>query len=33
MEIFRGGISSIDSGQYEAAKALNMNYWQTMPAG
>jgi polar amino acid transport system permease protein len=30
MEIFRGGIESIDSGQYEAAKALNMNYWQTM---
>ena len=30
MEIFRGGISSIDSGQYEAAKALNMNYPQTM---
>ncbi len=30
MEIFRGGISSIDSGQYEAARALNMGYWQTM---
>ncbi len=30
MEIFRGGISSIGAGQYEAAKALNMNYWQTM---
>ena len=30
MEIFRGGISSISGGQYEAAKALNMNYWQTM---
>ncbi len=30
MEIFRGGIESIDRGQYEAAKALNMNYWQTM---
>lgn len=29
-EIFRGGIQSIDSGQYEAAKALGMNYRQTM---
>ncbi len=30
MEIFRAGIESIDPGQYEAAKALNMTYWQTM---
>jgi polar amino acid transport system permease protein len=30
MEIFRAGIESIEKGQYEAAKALNMNYWQTM---
>ncbi|MCT4607536.1 MAG: amino acid ABC transporter permease [Marinisporobacter sp.] len=29
-EIFRGGIESIDKGQYEAAKALGMNYRQTM---
>lgn len=30
IEIFRGGISSIDSGQYEAAHALGLNYWVTM---
>lgn len=29
-EIFRGGIQSIEKGQYEAAKALGMNYFQTM---
>ena len=29
-EIFRGGIESIDKGQYEAAKALGMTYAQTM---
>lgn len=29
-EIFRGGIESIDKGQYEAAKALGMTYFQTM---
>lgn len=29
-EIFRGGIESIDQGQYEAAKVLGMNYRQTM---
>lgn len=29
-EIFRAGIQSIDRGQYEAAKALGMNYGQTM---
>lgn len=30
IEIFRGGISSIDTGQYEAAHALGINYWFTM---
>lgn len=29
-EIFRGGIQSIDQGQYEAARTLGMNYLQTM---
>ena len=29
-EIFRGGIQSIDRGQYEAARVLGMNYVQTM---
>jgi polar amino acid transport system permease protein len=29
-EIFRAGIQSIDRGQYEASKALGMNYVQTM---
>ena len=29
-EIYRAGIESIDKGQYEASKALNMNYSQTM---
>ncbi|EGW37135.1 amino acid ABC transporter permease [Desulfosporosinus sp. OT] len=29
-EIFRGGIESIDKGQYEAAKTLGMTYPQTM---
>jgi len=29
-EIYRAGIESIDKGQYEASKALNMNYYQTM---
>ncbi len=29
-EIYRAGIESIDKGQYEASKALNMNYFQTM---
>ena len=29
-EIFRAGIQSIDKGQYEAAKALGMNYSLTM---
>ena len=29
-EIYRGGIQSIDKGQYEVSKALGMNYWQMM---
>ncbi|MDR0770370.1 MAG: amino acid ABC transporter permease [Burkholderiales bacterium] len=29
-EIFRGGIQSINRGQYEAAKALGLSYRQTM---
>lgn len=29
-EIFRGGIQSIDRGQYEAARVIGMNYSQTM---
>lgn len=29
-EIFRGGIQSIDRGQYEAAQVLGMSYLQTM---
>ena len=29
-EIYRAGIESIDRGQYEAAKVLGMNYFQTM---
>jgi polar amino acid transport system permease protein len=29
-EIYRSGIESIEKGQYEAAKALNMNYLQSM---
>ncbi len=29
-EIFRGGIQSIDRGQYEGAKVLGMTYMQTM---
>lgn len=28
-EIFRGGLLSIDKGQYEAAKALGLTKWQT----
>jgi polar amino acid transport system permease protein len=30
VEIFRGGIESVDKGQYEASRALSMNYSQTM---
>ncbi len=30
VEIFRGGIQSIDKGQYEASKVLGMSYFQTM---
>ena len=29
-ESVRGGIMSIDKGQFEAAKAIGMNHWQTM---
>lgn len=29
-EIIRAAIQSIDKGQFEAAKALGMSYWQTM---
>ena len=29
-EIFRGGILSIDKGQYEAAYVLGFGYWQTI---
>ncbi|PRR79566.1 Arginine transport system permease protein ArtQ [Clostridium liquoris] len=29
-EIFRGGLQSVDKGQYEAARALGMSYSQTM---
>ena len=28
-EIFRGGLLSIDAGQYEACKVLGLNRWQT----
>ena len=28
-EIFRGGLLSIDKGQYEAAKVLGLSKWQT----
>ena len=29
-ESVRGGIMSIDNGQFEGAKAIGMNHWQTM---
>lgn len=29
-EIFRGGLQSIDSGQYESASVLRLSYWQTV---
>ena len=29
-EIFRGGIQAVDKGQYDAAKALGIGYWQSM---
>ena len=29
-EVIRGGIISVDKGQYEACKALGMNFFQTM---
>ncbi|WP_413944120.1 amino acid ABC transporter permease [Bdellovibrio sp. HCB-162] len=31
-EIFRAGIQSIDRGQFEAARSLGLNYFQTMKA-
>lgn len=29
-EVIRGGLNALPKGQYEAAYALGMNYWQTM---
>ncbi|MDD4774653.1 MAG: amino acid ABC transporter permease [Eubacteriales bacterium] len=29
-EIVRGGIDSVDKGQFDAAHAIGMNHWQTM---
>lgn len=29
-EVVRGGINSIDRGQFEGAKAIGMSHWQTM---
>ena len=29
-EILRGGLQSIDQGQYEGAKVLRLSYWQTI---
>ncbi|WP_420806377.1 amino acid ABC transporter permease [Limosilactobacillus secaliphilus] len=29
-EIFRGGLQSIDQGQYEGARVLRLSYWQTI---
>ncbi|WP_026908216.1 amino acid ABC transporter permease [Paucisalibacillus globulus] len=29
-EIYRAALSSVDKGQWEAAKALNIGYWKTM---
>lgn len=29
-EIFRGGIQSIDRGQWEGAQAIGMNHWQSL---
>lgn len=29
-EIVRGGITSVDKGQYEAAHSVGLNHWQTM---
>ena len=29
-EVIRGGLQAIPKGQYEAAKALGLNYWKSM---
>jgi general L-amino acid transport system permease protein len=29
-EVVRGGLAAIPKGQYEAAKALGLNYWKSM---
>lgn len=29
-EIFRGGLQSVSQGQYEGARVLRLNYWQTI---
>lgn len=29
-EVFRGGLQAVPKGQYEAADAMGLNYWQTM---
>ena len=29
-EIFRGGLQSVDQGQFEAARVLRLSYWQTL---
>ncbi len=29
-EVVRGGLAAVPTGQYEAAKALGLNYWQSM---
>lgn len=29
-EVVRGGLAAVPAGQYEAAKALGLNYWRTM---
>ncbi|KRO10543.1 glutamine ABC transporter membrane protein [Paucilactobacillus hokkaidonensis] len=29
-EIFRGGLQSIDNGQYESSRVLRFSYWQTV---
>lgn len=29
-EVFRGGLNGLDKGQYDAANAIGLNYWQSM---